>query len=173
MICWTWNSEAGVQDVLREGFSLDIEDEGGSQFGRAVYLCPDWDSVLYWQDALERFGITEALQEVEVADGNLLHVDGSDHATNEKFILAFVLKEGIATMEGGELLLTPKGEETAEAFNALCYGVYPFSGYCLRLAAEDAGYDGMIIRSPLMSEMVVWNLAVLRPTGQVLRGYQT
>lgn len=171
MNVWHWTTEENAQAILEEGFCVDVPTRNG-RLGPDISLCPNQSAVKGWWEKISDFGgKVECLLEIEIEDAaKILEVFQEDR--QHPLMVQYALRHGIALLnEEGRATLTEMGARQAEDFRVACLGVHDFSNRVLRLAAEEAGYDGMIFRQSYpfddQEELVVWNIAVLRPTGNV------
>jgi hypothetical protein len=155
MKTYHWTNEQAAQSIRREGFSLNTDECGGRQWGRAIYLATDADA---WVDELRYVGAScEALLQVEIADNaRLFAMDGAGSAPRD-LLLAWGEQHG-HVVDGR---ISDAGYAFADTLGDV--GVYGAANLLLAAALKANGYDGLSATAQSGAhEVVIWNLQVIQ-----------
>ena len=147
-------TQAAAESIRADGFSIaHAGDQGGAEFGAAVYLFPDMDAVEAWESDMRWFGINEVLLEVDFI-GNLYDLDSADIAPA---LFAWADRNGLTL--NGEPTEAGRAELVAAAETNPSY--HTANGWIVRMLAEQ-GFDGLFCTNEgARRQVVVWNVSTL------------
>lgn len=147
-------THAAAVAIKANGFSLaHAGDQGGAEFGTAVYLCPDMEAVEAWESDMRWFGINDVLLAVKFS-GNLYDLDATDIAPA---LFAWADANGLTL--NGEPTDAGRAELLAAADANPSY--HPANIWIVRMLKEH-GFDGLICTNEgNRRQVAVWNVATL------------
>lgn len=150
---------ASAAAIRRNGFDLaHAGEQGGAEFGAAVYLCPTWDDLDAWRADFRWFGVDGAIIEV-TCNGQLFDMDGAYRSAD---LLAWTAAKGWTDATG----VTDAGRAKIMGLLARWGQSYNPENYLIVEMLQEQGYDGLLCSNGSAigkkRQAVVWNISTLK-----------